>query len=165
MENDRTSINQVVENLMMILPLIAKNFSRIIRNQTNFTPGVLFTLGALSHHDKLTMSGISNHLSVPKSHVTALVDRLIAEELVERLNDPNDRRIIYIQITEKGRAKFKEVKVLMNNELGKKLLSLNEEQLQLLLDSSGQVKDILLEIFREQQACSGLPCCKNELPE
>jgi len=167
MENDETTINLAIENLTTILPLLAKNFSRAIRSKTDFTPGVLHTLGALSHHGKLTMSGIGCHLSVPKSHVTALVDRLITDNLVERLYDPHDRRIIYIQLTEKGAEKFKAVKRLIAEELGQKLQLLDKEQLQTLLDSSQRVKDILVGIMIEQhkveqQSCSGSSSCKDE---
>jgi len=82
MERNKTSLNEsVVENLMAIYPLLSKNFARAIRTKTTFTPGVLFTLGALYHHKRLTMSGIGCHLSIPKPHATILVDKLIKEQM------------------------------------------------------------------------------------
>ena len=98
----------VVDNLLSIHPLLAKNITKAIRHKTNHTPGSLFVLGTLSRHGKLSMTEIGCHLSLPKPHVTSLVEKLIADELVERLHDTNDRRIIYIQITEKGIKEFME---------------------------------------------------------
>jgi DNA-binding MarR family transcriptional regulator len=101
-------------------------------------------MGALTHHGKLTMTGIGNHLSVPKPQVTTLIDRLFAEELVERLNDEKDRRIIYIQLTEKGRERFKEIKRLMSESMKTALSDLDDETLNKLQLSSGTVCEVLV---------------------
>jgi len=161
-ENNENAINLVIENLTSILPLLSKNVMRAFRSQINLSPGAIYTLGALAHHGKLSMSGIGCHLLIPKPHVTSVVDKLIAEDLVERLYDPNDRRIIYIQITEKGTETLKEIKSLIVNGLGQKLQILTDEQLQTLLTSSQQVRDILMGILREQQPCSASSPCKPE---
>lgn len=143
-ENEFVTSELVVENLMSIYPLLARSISKSIRAKTTLSPGTLFTLGALSHHAKLTMTGIGCHLSIPKPHVTALVDKLIKDDLVERLLDPNDRRIIYIQLTEKGRITLKEIKLLISKELRDKLLFLTNEQMKVLSTASQQVKEILM---------------------
>jgi len=40
----------------------------------------------------LTMSELSNELNVPMSTATRIVDWLVRGDMVERANDPNDRR-------------------------------------------------------------------------
>ena len=143
-ENEFITNELVVENLVSIYPLLARSISKSIRAKTTFSPGTIFTLGALSHHEKLTMTGIGCHLSIPKPHVTALVDKLIKDDLVERLLDPNDRRIIFIQLTEKGRITLKEIKQLISKELRDKLSLLTTEQMNVLSQASQQVKEILM---------------------
>ena len=161
MEGNKLSLNEsVVENLMTIYPLLSKNFARAIRTKTTFTPGELFTLGALYHHKKLTMTGIGCHLSVPKPHVTALVNKLIADDLVVRLPDPNDRRVIYIELTEKGRETLKTLKLLITAELANKLSLLTEEQMQVLSTASEQVKEILMLAGDFMVGSETSACCK-----
>lgn len=143
-ENNIETTELVIENLMSIYPLLARNLSKAVRTKTTFSPVLVFTLGALSHHKKLTMTGIGCHLSVPKPHVTALVDKLIKEELAERLSDPNDRRVIYIQLTEKGRNMLKTIKQLISKELKEKLSLLAPEQLETLSAASQQVREVLM---------------------
>ncbi|NVN93996.1 MAG: MarR family transcriptional regulator [Bacteroidetes bacterium] len=145
----KESTDQVIENLLSIHPLLTKNYTKAIRSKTNLTPGLLFVLGALHHHGKLSMSEIGCHLSVPKPHVTALVDKLIADNLVERLNDPSDRRIIYIQITEKGADDFIAIKKEISQELKMKLELLSKEQLEILSEASQQVKEILMLVLTD----------------
>jgi len=88
------------------------------------------------------------------------VDKLIADELVERTYDPNDRRIIFIQITEKGREMFKTVKHIIGEEIQQKLLLLDPEKLAVLLESSQKVRDILVELMLDLNNCPTEAHCK-----
>jgi DNA-binding MarR family transcriptional regulator len=161
MKGTKTPLNEsVVENLMAIYPLLSKNFARAIRTKTTFTPGVLFTLGALYHHKRLTMSGIGCHLSIPKPHATILVNKLIKDDLVVRLPDPNDRRVIYIELTEKGRDTLKSLKSIVAEELTNKLILLTEGQMQILSTASGQVKETLILLGNLLAGGETPACCK-----
>ncbi len=148
-DNSKTSLDIVIENLISIHPLLAKNITRAIRTKTHHTPGELFVLGTLNHHGKLSMTEIGNHLSLPKPHVTSLVEKLICEELVERFHDTNDRRIIYIQITEKGIKEFREIKNEIGQDLRQKLQILDAEELKDLSQASQYLKDILIKILQQ----------------
>lgn len=151
-EVKNVSIDSVIENLITIQPLLSKTFTRSLRAKTNLNPGSLYVLGVLLRHETLSMSEIGCKLSMPKPHVTSLVDKLIAEEMVERLNDPNDRRIINIQITDKGKNDFLEIKKEISKEFRLKLKVLNPDQLRAFSTASKQVKDILTEILVEQNS-------------
>lgn len=54
----------------------------------------------------LKMSELSRHLMVTGGNVTALVERLVADGLVERCVDERDRRRQIIRITAKGQRVF-----------------------------------------------------------
>jgi DNA-binding MarR family transcriptional regulator len=160
-ENSIVSIETVIENLISIHPLLTKSFSKSIRLKSNLNPGSLYVLGALSKHEVLSMSEIGCKLSMPKPHVTGLVDKLIAENLVERLNDPNDRRIVNIKITQKGIDDFKSIKKEITLEFRKKLELLDENRLIILSEATEQVKEILNSVLTEQNQT--LNSCKSEL--
>jgi DNA-binding MarR family transcriptional regulator len=53
----------------------------------------------------LSLSELATRLSCVKSNMTQLVDRLEADQLVRRVDDPNDRRSVQAAITEKGTEK------------------------------------------------------------
>jgi DNA-binding MarR family transcriptional regulator len=65
--------------------------------------GALRELGAAD--EPLTLSQLATRLSCVRSNMTQLIDRLEADGLVRRLDDPADRRSIRAELTEKGRAK------------------------------------------------------------
>ena len=161
-ENIIISIDTAIENLISIHPLLSKSFTRSIRSKTNLNPGSLYVLGVLSRHGMLSMSEIGCKLAMPKPHITGLVDKLIAENLVERTYDPKDRRIVNVHITEKGAADFNAIKLEISQELRHKLEKLDANTLQVLSESSQQVKDILTTIVQNDIHDLATTCCRSE---
>jgi DNA-binding MarR family transcriptional regulator len=159
-EKNKISIDSSIENLISIHPLLSKSFTKSIRTKTNLNPGSLYVLGVLRRHDILSMSEIGCKLSMPKPHVTSLVDKLIAEDMVERLLDPKDRRIVNIRITEKGIDDFNAIKFEISQELRSKLEKLSAEKLDILAEASQQIKEILIEMELTNNGFSTSGCCK-----
>jgi DNA-binding MarR family transcriptional regulator len=61
------------------------------------------------HRDGLKMNELSRLLMVTGGNVTAIVDQLETEGLVERIDEPLDRRAWRIQLTVDGRKIFAEM--------------------------------------------------------
>lgn len=61
------------------------------------------------HPQGLRMSSLSEQLMVTGGNVTGLTDQLEAEGLVERLEDPEDRRAWRVRLTARGRRRFAEM--------------------------------------------------------
>jgi len=143
----KLKIDSIADNLLSIHPLLYKSISKPMRTQTSITPGGMFVLGSLKRNGMLSMSDIGKCLSMPKPHITVLVDKLIEEGYVERQSDPSDRRIVNILITPKGLKDFEEIKQAVSETLKSKLILLNEEELEVLSNASQHVKDILISIL------------------
>ena len=143
----KSKIDIIADNLLTIHPLLYKSLSRPLRTKSSITPGGMFVLGSLKRNGILSMSDIGKCLSMPKPHITVIVDKLIEEEYVERQNDPHDRRIVNILITEKGLKDFEEIKLIVSEDLKEKLHTLNSEEQDQLMSSSQNVKDLLISIL------------------
>ena len=61
------------------------------------------------YREGLKMSELSRLLMVTGGNVTAIVDQLEKEGLVERLDEPDDRRAFRIRLTRKGEKSFAEM--------------------------------------------------------
>lgn len=59
------------------------------------------------HPGGLKMRELSRRLMVTGGNVTGLTDRLVAEGLVERREDPKDRRAYTVALTIEGRKQFR----------------------------------------------------------
>lgn len=151
-----SNVNTIIENLLILQPLLYKNLLKPTKYKAPLTPGAIFIMGMLKRHGMMSMTEISRRLRMPKPHVTLSVDKLIAEKLVERTNDPNDRRIVNVQITEKGIKDLIEIKKEISENLRKKLLTLDENTKETLMVASQHVRDILTMLHNQDQSC----CCE-----
>jgi len=57
----------------------------------------------------LTAKGIANKLKVVKSRVTKLVDGLIQKGLVQKVQDPEDSRVVLLSLTARGQERLNEI--------------------------------------------------------
>jgi MarR family 2-MHQ and catechol resistance regulon transcriptional repressor len=67
---------------------------------------VLETLG---HHGRIPIGELSRKQLLACGTVTVVVDNLEKEGLVERRHGEEDRRMVYVQLTEKGTSLFREI--------------------------------------------------------
>lgn len=88
----------------------------------------------LSQNDEpLTMGRLSSELDIPLSTATRIVDGLVQAGMVERVNDPSDRRVVRVGMSENGRELY-EAGMAYNKQRIAKLLNVftADEQEQLL---------------------------------
>jgi DNA-binding MarR family transcriptional regulator len=66
---------------------------------------MLFRILLLLSHTETppTMGELSGELGIPLSSATRIVDGLVDANLLERINDPHDRRVVRIQMSEYGK--------------------------------------------------------------
>ncbi|GAH66899.1 unnamed protein product, partial [marine sediment metagenome] len=73
----------------------------------------IFVLGQLSSNEKPTMSELGRSISMDLSTLTRTVDKLVKKEFVARKRDPEDRRMVRVALTAKGRriiSRFEEAR-------------------------------------------------------
>ena len=58
--------------------------------------------------EPLALGSLAERCSCVRSNMTQLVDRLEADKLVERIDDPNDRRSIKAALTPEGRSRYED---------------------------------------------------------
>ena len=67
-------------------------------------------------------------------NATRLMDKLCDKKLIERINYPEDRRVVHINITEKGQQLLSSISINFNDELVKNITQEEAQQLSDLLD-------------------------------
>lgn len=63
-----------------------------------------FVILDLLEHDGSSVKDIANRIQLDSPAVTGVIDRLYKEELVQRTEDPTDRRSLQIFLTPRGRV-------------------------------------------------------------
>lgn len=67
------------------------------------TEGQLNVLEFLLSHDQIKPSDLIQHLTTTPAAITTILDRMEKNELIVRERDERDRRIVWIQLTDKGK--------------------------------------------------------------
>jgi DNA-binding MarR family transcriptional regulator len=99
----------------------------------------------VSAGEPLPLRALAEHCACVRSNITQLVDRLEADRLVVRTDDPSDRRSIRAEVTAEGRARYK---------AGYRALRAAEDDL-LSRIPKGQ-RELLLGILRSLRAQAGV---------
>ncbi|MGE5381372.1 MAG: MarR family winged helix-turn-helix transcriptional regulator [Methylocystaceae bacterium] len=99
-------MNQFSNFVCFRLGTLSRRIARYYNNrfaELGITLGQSFVLFSLLEHDGSNVKEIANAVQLDSPAVTGLVDRLIKEGLVERREDPGDRRSIQVYLTGNGR--------------------------------------------------------------
>ncbi|MGE5653946.1 MAG: MarR family winged helix-turn-helix transcriptional regulator [Bacillota bacterium] len=77
--------------------------------EQGMSPPQFLMMRLLSQSDRMTASDLAEVLGVTPSAVTYLCDRLASVGFVSRERDIGDRRMVWLCLTEPGRAKMEEL--------------------------------------------------------
>ncbi|HMK54801.1 MAG TPA: MarR family transcriptional regulator [Methanobacteriaceae archaeon] len=146
MEDER--LNKMVDDLYLFFPLFRKKLFKHKKrlNQDKIPHSSYYVLKILEKRGDLPMSEIGRKIHISKSNMTALIDKLVKNELAERLPDKNDRRVIKIAITDKGSDLLMDWRIHSNNEIKKNLSVLSDEDLEKFYQSVENMKEVLYKL-------------------
>ncbi|ANX11975.1 hypothetical protein ABE41_008145 [Fictibacillus arsenicus] len=145
MENNEQS--QSRNNLERELEMSLRRLFRTLRKglnevYTDYIPSNEFAvLQTLHKNSPLMASEIANELKVSSSHITAVTDRLVGKNYIQRVRSDSDRRIVYLEITEDGKKIADEMDQIKNEYLAKKFTNLSEEEMKLMVAASTKLLD------------------------
>lgn len=142
---DEVKLEQIVRNFITIIPLFKK---KLLHDNCKFDKGNLNhshfqILAVLKKEGQQPISEVAKKLFISTPNMTKLLNKLIDEDMIERIPDEKDRRVININLTEKGNI-FLENKFLeFESSLKNKFSPLSQDKLNKLNDSLITLKEVL----------------------
>lgn len=143
--NELTKLSEDLYNLMLHLHKKIFNPNEITKNLP-IPPSHMKVIFYLAHHGTCSISETAKKLAISKPNMTPIIDKLIAEGMVNRYNDPDDRRVLRIELTEKAHEFIKKQEEIIKNNLAKKISSLNSEDLEVLSAHVVGITDIIAKV-------------------
>lgn len=114
---------------------IVKQKGREILNNFPITPPQFVALQWLNEEGDMTIGDLSNKMYLAFSTTTDLIDRMEKNELVERIRDQKDRRVVRIHLLVKGRKIIEDVLERRKDYLQSILSEMNEQEIDLIAKS------------------------------
>jgi DNA-binding MarR family transcriptional regulator len=145
------AVERIIGDFMAtVRELRCQGTQRLVKQAVSMTH--LHVMWLLEHHSDLTMGHLADMLDVSLSNATGLIDRMEERGFVERVRVPDDRRIVQVRLSPKGREMLEDVEVLKSTMLRKVLGRLNRAQLERL---SSTIEDVRKAIAAEVSAEPG----------
>ena len=105
-------IKKFASKVIELSPQIIRGFKQYENNyltRGEITLPQFWALGYLDRNGKSKMNSLARHLKISPSATTGLIDRLMLQGLVARKDDLHDRRIVWIELTVKGKGIIKSI--------------------------------------------------------
>jgi DNA-binding MarR family transcriptional regulator len=99
--------------------------------ELNLTLAQLKSLFFIAAREKTNFKRLAEALGVTPPNVTGIVDRLVEQGLVTRTENPEDRRIMVLQLTDKGHELLNNLRERRINQMTQILAYLNPSELKL----------------------------------
>ncbi|PIC58670.1 MarR family transcriptional regulator [Sporosarcina sp. P12(2017)] len=117
------------KDLRYIASIIKEQGRKILKNST-ITPPQFSALQWLLEHGDMTIGDLSNRMFLAFSTTTDLVDRMENNQLVRRVRDDKDRRVVRVHLLPEGIRIIEEVIQKRQEYLQDVLVNSNEQEIQ-----------------------------------
>jgi DNA-binding MarR family transcriptional regulator len=106
----KSDVDQVVETILYLYTE-SRRITKELARRADLTGPQLTVVKLLEQIGDLSLSELSERIRAQNSTVTGIIDRMEREGLVTRERSREDRRVVYIKLTAKGRDLAQEIPV------------------------------------------------------
>lgn len=107
-QNNRSPSKYLCYKLSRVMRKVHRYYESNL-SQYGITPSQFYVLSAVWEKDGVKFKDLAKSLDMDGSTLTSILDRMERLDLVERRNDPEDRRSLLVFLKEKAKQKFAEI--------------------------------------------------------
>ena len=118
-------------------------YARDLAHAVGLTPAQLRVLQIVDEKESVTPKALATQMGVSQATVSALVDKLVAQGLVERVPSEHDRRQTNVTVTKDGHARLEDAPDALQQRYVRKFLELADWEQAQLVSTLERVADML----------------------
>ena len=141
------SVSEFADKINEIIPVILREFIKQQANELHkgkITLPQFLIMDFLSRQGESKMTVLANFMNVTTAAMTGIVERLVRDGYVSRINDKADRRVINIKLTAKGSSLVKRITEQKNDMVIKTFGRISGNDRAEYLRILTNIKDILI---------------------
>lgn len=127
-------MDQLNQQLVQLLQVVSQKMKKEVCDGLNMASGLTLAqyqlLEVLASQEKMTMASIATTFGIKPASATSLVDKLVAQEWIIRESGTEDRRKIWIRISDKKKKEWENFQLVQTKRLEDFMDVLNKEQKQ-----------------------------------
>jgi DNA-binding MarR family transcriptional regulator len=146
---DKANVDAIVETIVYLYTE-SRRLTKGLAREHGLTGPQLTVVKILEQLGDLSLSSLSGRIRAKNSTVTGIIDRMERESLVVRERSANDRRVVLIQLTDKGRKLAASITVEPLEIFREALAALPKKDIQDLFRILGRVQETVRTAVAEQ---------------
>lgn len=130
-----TNLEQSAELVMETVQMVTRMVRREMRKHrpSELSMPQFRTLGVVRRHPDASLSTVAVHLGLTNASASKLIDSLVKQGLITRVDSPEDRRMVVLNLTDVGTAALADARKAVLGRLAEMLASLDEPDRQAVL--------------------------------
>jgi DNA-binding MarR family transcriptional regulator len=131
---------RIMETVPLMMRFIRKDMRA--QNTTYMSVPQFRTLAFVDRNPGGSLSDLAEHLGVTRATASATVERLVQEDLIQRQENPEERRRVSLTLTKTGKQRLQKSREATRTHIADYLGSLPEEQISLIEEGLTLLKNI-----------------------
>ncbi|MDO3410758.1 MarR family transcriptional regulator [Saccharibacillus sp. CPCC 101409] len=142
-EDAKRLINRFLESWLAI----EREMGTVVRRQMqeDLTNDQYYLLQKIMQSGPCTSSELAETFKVVKSSITAIVTRLVDRGLIERTRSEEDRREVYLSLTERGHRIAEQVEQRISESVGSYLSHFEEKEIEMVMSAFERLARLVVE--------------------
>nr|WP_309100226.1 MarR family transcriptional regulator [Fredinandcohnia onubensis] len=144
----KTNIKELVDLYVDVSFSVNTIADSLVKEQlgTELTNEQHYTLRYINKVGSCTSTELAEVFEVKKSAITAIINRLFEKGLIDRTRDENDRRLVYLTLSKRGKVLFSKTEERVNNLVESIIGEFSEEEIVQFLKTYEKLNGILQKI-------------------
>ena len=105
------------------------------------------TIEAIGMYEKKMMSEVAKNLDITVGTLTVAVNKLVKKDYVQRFKSEDDKRIVLIGLTKKGRLLYRVHDKFHKDMVRETINGMSEDETRILAEALGRLNDFLTEKY------------------
>jgi DNA-binding MarR family transcriptional regulator len=143
-----SELDHIVDNILDVAPLFRRSFRNIDYDRVaeGISHSHIMVMRMLEEHERLSVSAIGDKQFISRPQMTHIVDKLVGLGMVERTVDEDDRRVINVVLTDKGRDVIKQCDAIVKRSIIERLSALDDRDIEELSTILSKLAEIGLKL-------------------
>ncbi|MGD9677379.1 MAG: MarR family winged helix-turn-helix transcriptional regulator [Vulcanibacillus sp.] len=146
--NNEKNYELAILKLLELIALLRKkqHNDETIINEIGLTQSYFNILFIIENFNGISISELSQKTGISIPNSSKAVENLVNLTLLERKNDASDKRVSNIYLSKQGLAVINKYKESLKDKLKEKIICLDEDDINILVNSSNDLVKVLLKI-------------------
>jgi DNA-binding MarR family transcriptional regulator len=142
------NIYDLVERYLSVSFIVMRKAAALVKCELDedMTNDQYYLLRYIKKKMKCTSTELASMFGVNKSAITAMTNRLVKKGLIQRTRDQNDRRVVYLTLTERGDEWITETEEKIHKLVESFITKFSEKEIEAFIQTYEKLARILQEM-------------------